>query len=52
MIECLIFGSLISSFNPNATLAVFSALSVDPILNIIVYIMIQSLHFIGMVSHL
>lgn len=52
MIECLIFGSLISSFNPNATLAVFGALSVDPILNIIVYEIIQSINIIGMVSPL
>lgn len=36
MVECMIFGALISSFNPNATLSLFNALSVDPNLNIIV----------------
>lgn len=37
VIECLIFGALISCFNPNATLSVYNSVSVDPLLFTIVY---------------
>lgn len=36
-IECLIFGSLIAATDPVSTLAVFGALSVEPMLSMIMY---------------
>ena len=37
LIDCLIFGSLISAVDPVATLAVFHALDVNPTLNMLVF---------------
>ena len=37
MVECLIFGALISSFNPNSVFTVYGDLSVDPNLHVLVY---------------
>jgi sodium/hydrogen exchanger 8 len=35
--ESLAFGSLISAVDPVATLAIFTALDVDPVLNMLVF---------------
>ncbi len=36
-VECFAFGSMISAVDPVATLAIFQALSVDPILYMLVF---------------
>lgn len=45
VIECLIFGALISCFNPNATLSVYNSVSVDPLLFTIVYDVFTFVYF-------
>ena len=37
LVESFAFGSLISAVDPVATLAIFSALDVDPVLNMLVF---------------